>query len=492
MPSEDPIGVSIQRGGAQIEQSANRWQNVIARENAQQQASQEAVDERLRRAQQSVEASIHENYLREWSAKKAEGLQGRTDYQNFDTAAEQDSKEIQDYIGNIQDPELKMAVTKGAQLIIRNNNSLYRAKKWQVMGDVGKAELDKNLGYDLQEWVAASSEVPPKEGTQEVPPISDRDKIKAKMTAKIMSSSVLKETEKVNMIQGLDAKTEEAYAKQLINTDPGRALQEIPNLKNLDPIKQQTMLSTATIKIEQRDRQSEKQFKSAQEEAEQQVMDRIMAGDQIGATELLATYGKNRLLSPEKRRVLKTAIETETKAEVKSDLTTFYGLEQKVLLGKATIRDVLNTEDVSVADKNKLIKLYKDEKDPRKSYEYTEAMKSAHNEIITTGPLAALDPDQQSRFTAYKRAAEKNIQAGGDPWAFYDRNAWKYMGAVPKTSYGVMKSIEDVNAAKARLRADVESGKIKTGPAGLEAEKLEKTMEFFQKQKKATTNAGNK
>lgn len=480
MPSEDPVGAAIQRGGAQIEHSAHRFL-----------AQQREAEERIQRAQQIVEAAGHENYLKELSAKKEEGLQGRTDYDNFETSFEQDKTEMQDYLETIQDPEVKMMVTRAAQGVLYEHGKLYRIKKAAVISDIGKAELDKSLGYDLQEWVQASSEAPISMDGE--PTLSERDLVKARMTEKIAAAAnagIIKQTEAVNQIQRLDAVTEEVYARALINSDPGRALQEIPNLRNLDPIKQQSMISTAIGKIEQRDRQDEKAMKAAQEEAEQKVMDAIEAKDVQGATDLLSAYGAQRLLTPEKRRTLRTAIEMEAKAEAKSDPDAFYDLEQRVLLGKASIRDVLNASDVVIEDKNKLIKIFKDDKDPRKDYSYAEAIKSARNEIVTTGPLASLDPDQHERFTAYKRAAEKHAQAGGDPWTFYDNNVWKYRGAVPKTVYGTPTTVADIDAYQARLREDFKAGRIKGAQANLEAEKLKKGRELLSKRDERKKNAG--
>lgn len=482
MPTADPIGAAIERAGAQTEAVATKFLNEEVRLNLQMQA-----------AERHVEATKHDSYLKDWIGKQAESFKGRTDYDKFDEDIEKGIGELSDYVGKIQDPLVRKSVEAAAQSTFNDYRKFGRAKKAQAITDVGKAELDRNLQFDLQEWVRGSSEAPIGEGGES--PLSERSLIKERMTAKITEAAkagIIKESEAVNQIQRIDSITEEIYAKSLLNSDPGRALQEIPNLPNLDPIKQQNMLATAVTKIEHRDRLADRQFKQTQEEAEQQVMDRIEAQDPAGALELLQSFGERRLLTPEKRRVLRAAIDSETKKEAKSDPEAFYELETRVLLGQASIRDVLNARDVAVSDKNKLIKLYKEEKDPRKSYDYTEAMKSAHNEIITTGPMAALDPDQQARFTAYKRAAEKNIQAGGDPWEFFDKNVWKYRPGVPPTIYGAPKSMDEVTTMRARLRADVSSGKIKAGQGGVEAEKLEKAADFITKRDKVRNNGGNK
>lgn len=481
MPTADPIGAAIERAGAQTEAVATKFLNEEVRLNLQMQA-----------AERYVEKSKHESYLKEWADKKSAELNGRTDYDNFDADIEKGIGELSEYVGKIQDPLVRKNVEAAAQSTFRDYRKVGVAAKAKGVTDAGRASLDRNLGYDLQEWLPASSEAPiAAEGES---PLSERDLVKAKMESRILGAAegkIITQQEAVNLIQGIDAKLKEAYAKQLLNTDAGRALQEIPTL-GLDPIKEQNMLATAVTKIEHRDRLADRQFKQTQEEAEQQVMDRIEAQDPAGALELLQSFGERRLLTPEKRRVLRASIDSETKKEAKSDPEAFYELETRVLLGQASIRDVLNARDVAVSDKNKLIKLYKEEKDPRKSYDYTEAMKSAHNEIITTGPMAALDPDQQARFTAYKRAAEKNIQAGGDPWEFFDKNVWKYRPGVPPTIYGAPKSMDEVTTMRARLRADVASGKIKAGQGGVEAEKLEKAADFITKRDKVRNNGGNK
>ncbi len=233
MPSEDPIGAALQRAGAQVEQSSLHVLNEMASQKHNAEYLQRAVDEKLKNAERHVEASIHENYLKEWSAKKADELRTRTDYQNFDTLADQDTKEFQSYLDKIEDPDVKRAVTAGAQPILHEHMNVIRTKKAAVLSDVGAATLDKSLGMDLQEWVQSDGE---------------RETIKARMTAKIAANAdagIIKAVVAENLIQNLDAKFEETYAAELMNTDPLRLKKELDGggLTHIDPVKRQQLIA---------------------------------------------------------------------------------------------------------------------------------------------------------------------------------------------------------------------------------------------------------
>ena len=75
MSGDNPIYTALERAGKQMES-----QNMT-------------LFQTMQNAERYVEASKTDNYLREWIAKKAEGLRGRTDYENFDKEYEDNKKE---------------------------------------------------------------------------------------------------------------------------------------------------------------------------------------------------------------------------------------------------------------------------------------------------------------------------------------------------------------------------------------------------------------
>lgn len=284
----------------------------------------------------------------------------------------------------------------------------------------------------------------------------------------------------------LKKNVEQARFKKDLSLDPHVALARLEKGDYvLDPLTEQNNRALAVGKIEKLEQDQEKALKKEREEAEQQVMDLIEQKDYVGASGLLDSYEQKRMLSPETRRTLRNLINNPV-AE-KSDPDEYHAMEMKVLLGTAGQTQILKSK-LTIPDKNKLLKILKDDKDSRKSYDYVSAMDSAKAQIITTGLMAALDPDQQSRFTAYKRAAEKNALSGGDAWEFFDANIWKYMPGIPPTKYGTPKTLDDVTVYESQLRNDVATGKIKTPVANLEAAKLKMAKEVLPKTTKAKNN----
>jgi hypothetical protein len=176
------------------------------------------------------------------TGKKAEGLRGRTDYENFDSLMDADTEEINAYIEKIKDPDVKRAVTMGAQSIISQYRNTVRVKKTSAIVEVGKATLSRNLQDDTQDWILSAGPL--------------REQKKDQMEARIIASAsagILTPTEAEKMIQGLDTGLEEAYAAELMNTNPKRLKEELEGgkLTNIDPEKRQALIARAKPKIEE-------------------------------------------------------------------------------------------------------------------------------------------------------------------------------------------------------------------------------------------------
>lgn len=290
--------------------------------------------------------------------------------------------------------------------------------------------------------------------------------------------------------ENLKKNVEQAKFKADVAADPYRALNNLDSSEYvLDPLTEANNRAFAVGKIEKLERANEKVVKQQREEAEQQVMDLIEKGDTANAATLLDKYEGDRMLTPETRRTLRNLINSPMEAS--SDPKAYHELEMSVLIGKAGQTEILRSS-LTIGDKNKLLKILKDDKDVRKSYDYAESMKSAYHEIAPTGVMGQMDQEKETRFTSYKRAAEAFVMKGGDPWDFYDKNIWKYRPGVPANIYGLPKTVDDVAAQEKRLAADIKAGKITTDKANLEAEKLQAAKSYFTERDAKVKNAGKK
>jgi hypothetical protein len=234
----------------------------------------------------------------------------------------------------------------------------------------------------------------------------------------------------------------------------------------------------------------EKLLKRIRENAEQSVLDQLDAGDITGALTTIRTYGTNRFLSPSQRTALRSLAVTRRD---ESDPDQLYDIESKVIAGDITQEEISISPALGIKDKLRLLKLNKDDSDPRKSYEYREVYKSARNEISPTGAYGVLDPDWEQRFTTFKRALDKHVLAGGDPWEFYDTDAWKYRTrAVPETRYGTPMTVDDVAAFRQTLADDVRAGKLSIKEAKIEEEKLKHADQYFAKSRPHGKSSGRR
>ena len=233
MPTADPVGAAIEKAGSQASAIANRYAYQI------------------QTAERTVEAAKHENYLKDWISKQAEQFNGRTDYENFDKDIEKGITELNEYIGKIPDSTVRKAVEAAAQGTFHSYRKIGLARKAQVLTDVGRAELDKNLNFDMQDWIRSSSEVGISivnaETGETSKDISERDVIRDQMRAKIAAAAkagIIHAAEAEKMIQSVDAKLETAYAAELMNTNPVRLRKELQagGLTNIDPVTRQTLI----------------------------------------------------------------------------------------------------------------------------------------------------------------------------------------------------------------------------------------------------------
>lgn len=211
MPMSSPVGEAIQRAGAQVTKMSDQFAQV---------------EKQIQRAQQNVEASQHENQLKDWAVQSLDGYRGRTDYAQFEEDGEKQIESVRSSFGKIQDPLVRKAVEASAESVFHGFRKALIAKRAAVITDVGKASLDQNLQNDAQEWLVSTPE--------------ERSMLRDRMEARIMAQSdagILSQSEAVNMIQGIDSKLEEAEVRGLINTDANLALKRLAagKYKNIAP-----------------------------------------------------------------------------------------------------------------------------------------------------------------------------------------------------------------------------------------------------------------
>lgn len=492
-PSDDPVSAAISRAGAGVAQAGNQFMGVLTAEKRREDAEARALDEKIKNAGRDVHAFEFGHSVEKEANSFYESFKNRNDFENFEADTDKFLTQQQAKLENgeiANDPLLKLMSKKYLIQVSTNLQKIVGVKKAAAITERGKGHLVEEQQDTLQRWV----DEPTPEGKQF---IADQWALSVQ---KFEANGVLNQGQAATLIKNFNSHAADAYFLRLENSgELGRALAELSGTDGksngspadyLDPIKRETAITRVVAKIERSGKKEDAQRKADQEEAEQRVMDALDKGDIPGAKSLLYEYGAARKLSPATRRVLDSAINSAGKVEEKSDPDAYHNLEQKILLGKAGQNEILRAKSIVVEDQNKLLRLLKDDKDPRKSYDYTSSLDSARHEIITTGPLAALDQDQQSRFTEYKRAAERNAKAGGDPWQFYDNNIWRYLGRVPASSYGTPKTTEEVSAMQSRLKNDVISGKVSPSKAKEEADRLEKARDWFSKIK-VRKNAAN-
>lgn len=129
------------------------------------------------------------------------------------------------------------------------------------------------------------------------------------------------------------------------------------------------------------------------------------------------------------------------------------------------------------------------------SHDYRSAVDRLKESIITTGPLAALDPDQQMRFGSAVRELDDTIRQRdiglANPtmiWPIVEdlvaryRTAPPSLQSLPQSHWGAIKSMDDVNKASAWVFENYVNGTLDDNTANYEDQLLMQYRHIFERQ----------
>lgn len=200
-----------------------------------------------------------------------------------------------------------------------------------------------------------------------------------------------------------------------------------------------------------------------QNEAQQLLTDRILAGDTAGASELLSTY--SRTLTPEQRISYNNMINNSDSA---MDWSYYNDIVYRTMSGANTVNEIRGTNRVPNNKKEHLLNLYQQNAGGDKKTSTSKAYQFQYNRLkaayITTGPLSDfVNPEEQMALANDAADLWDDINEGKDPETTADsyitRN-FRLSKTPPKTIYGQAGSYEKIEEIKQKAVADFQAGII--------------------------------
>jgi len=262
--------------------------------------------------------------------------------------------------------------------------------------------------------------------------------------------------------------------------DPVSTLERLKSGQyKIDPKSEVTLMEKFVGVLEKQEKDGEKLRQHAEDEGQKRVIDLIEKGSILEANEWITLYSDKRIFDSETRTVLTNMIK---KQDDESDKSTLEALGDRVLDPSDSVSNItiIKTKGVGYTDKLALLKVNAEQpNEKRKTFEYKEVYDSLRNEISPRGPMGQLDVEKESRWTACKRALDKAVKDGIDPWEFYDKNLYKYQLGVPNTLYGKPRTVDDILRMKAALIDDIDNNRITVEQANMEADKIKYSEEYL-------------